>query len=81
MLASLTQLFTFDELQAVSPQINPFFSQKVAVGESRAKRGEGEEAGSWTVASTGWIGAWAYRLRDRVRTLGQGTHSGSSNLG
>lgn len=64
MLASLTQIFTFDELQVVSPQINPFFSQKVAVGESRAKHGEGEEAGSWTVASMGWIRAWAYRLRD-----------------
>lgn len=46
MLASLTQLFTFDELQAVSPQINPFFSQKVAVGESRAKRGGGGGRGS-----------------------------------
>lgn len=84
MLASLTQLFTFDDLQVVSPQIYfslylflPFISPKKwlweGVGQSMGwERKEG--AGEWLPLAGPQHGP-----ADRVRTPGPGTHSGSSN--
>lgn len=61
MLASLTRFLLVMAFKQLALRLTLYFSQKVAVGGGRAKRGAGEEAGSWRVASTSWPSAWACR--------------------